>query len=133
MSKKLALAAGYSVLHNTKPADDVKRNGHHHHTECGVCLPGSVEIECARGRRSSMATGVPCANASAGGSFSMSLKTLASRSSCAPLFACERASCSAGVSSSDALAASPFSFFAALGLLVYELAGLVVCSDGADS
>ncbi|MBS0420644.1 MAG: DUF481 domain-containing protein [Proteobacteria bacterium] len=25
MSKKLALAAGYSVLHNTKPADDVKR------------------------------------------------------------------------------------------------------------
>jgi putative salt-induced outer membrane protein len=25
MSKKLALAAGYSILHNTKPADDVKR------------------------------------------------------------------------------------------------------------
>ena len=25
MAKKLALAAGYSVLHNTKPADDVKR------------------------------------------------------------------------------------------------------------
>ena len=25
MSKKLALAAGYSVLHNSKPADDVKR------------------------------------------------------------------------------------------------------------
>jgi putative salt-induced outer membrane protein len=25
MSKKLALAAGYSVVHNTKPADDVKR------------------------------------------------------------------------------------------------------------
>src|SRR5262249_37089030 len=25
MSKKLALAAGYSLLHNTKPADNVKR------------------------------------------------------------------------------------------------------------